>query len=195
MAGVHSWLLQLTSVAEVLVVYFCLACSESGDPPWRLTLTAHSTPVDEDPLSLCHFCHFWPWLSMLVLMLQAHLSRPSSLQEVCGFAKQHPCQMKTGKAQTGRPIPSSTWISHSTLWICKTLYIVSGSVVFIQNKSPCALTVISVCPLALHTLWGSEDPERRRYLSEFIAPSSSFHNSLALNGQTFPWSPFLLYIT
>lgn len=80
-----------------------------GPLPEDLPLLPHLGTVDEDPFESLPYLQLLPQLSTLVLVLQAHRSlHPSKLWQVCGFTDEHPCYMKTGKAQAHKRVPFPT---------------------------------------------------------------------------------------
>lgn len=134
--GVHSWRPQLTSVADVLVVYFCLVCSDSRAPPWRLTPTSppgycwwRSLWVSAIPATSGPSCQPWYWCCRLIAA-----STPASCGRCVASQMSIHAIWKQGKL---RPINESLFqpeypTPHSEL--CRAPCTVSGLVVSIQNE-------------------------------------------------------------
>lgn len=110
MAGVHSWRLQLTSVADVLSVYFCLARSIQGLLPEDLpTLPPHS--CGEDPQNappLTRVCKPLPFLKLWALDFCPGLEGdgPRSWWPVCDPSHQCPHCLSARRIPGQKPVLS-----------------------------------------------------------------------------------------
>lgn len=80
MAVGHSWLPQLTSVADVLVVYFCLACSEPEGPSLKTSSAAHPALSGEDTFQPSQYLQ-----PVAPAVNPAGSSQPSSQQAEAGL--------------------------------------------------------------------------------------------------------------
>lgn len=177
MAGVHSWRLQLTSVADVLLVYFCLAHSIQGLLPEDLpTPPPHSCGEDTPSpqphpvhVNLCHFWNFQHQISTLVLRVMVYFNcNPRSWWPVCGSSHQHPNCQSARRTQVHKPDPISMYTPANELHklLCASRSSCSNQTKR-WSKSP-MITLVPTCLLSLVTTGALET--WRRYSQVFYEP-------------------------
>lgn len=110
MAGVHSWRLQLTSVADVLSVYFCLARSLQGLLPEDLP-TLPPDSCGQDPLKAppTPACKPLPFLKLSAVDFCPGLEGdgPRSWWPVCDSSRQRPYSQSARRILEHKPVPVS----------------------------------------------------------------------------------------
>lgn len=167
LAPPNGWRPQLAPEADICAwctcVYFCLACSKPGAPPWRLPSCWGR------PLSLWHTCSSGPSYQPCRLL-------SVSIQQAVAS------QMSIHARKQQRMLRSTSWSSsqsdNPSLSYVRLLYSFS-----IRNKrcikNPYVLTVLSNYPLLLLTPPGFLNPERR-----YSFPPLSTHGSVILSPQS-----------